>query len=297
MTIKTKLHTYRFNVENEGEAKAYKSLRAQIDAQGIEGRGHWMNVLASPGEPRNVGLIDNSTVEIEIDPSCIFENQWNTADGSLTTNGARVFDHYEGIYPNKKIKHGHWIEITPELYRARKETLKCGYCGKHYGPFHTPAPSDGFCQACLDSPYLKESQIYLTRLLPLVGLQTRDRLTVAEMAEMLPRYVERQTTGADSRAKQKRDKQRADVLKKYDRETRAATEERDGMLWLWDKGFSLENVIYYSHTRQFGFGWQSPVEPSVLSRLLDEISEFPFAYEIKTHDGRNLKSGPMEDAA
>lgn len=72
------------------------------------------------------------------------------------------------------------------------------------------------------------------------------------------------------------------MLSKYESEKRSNEIEKEGMLWLWDKGFSLDNVIYYSHTGKFGFGWRSPLSDVVASKLLDIISEFPFPYEIKS---------------
>lgn len=72
-----------------------------------------------------------------------------------------------------------------------------------------------------------------------------------------------------------------------------ANEERrrDGKLWLLDHGLSIENVIYYSHTNRFCFGWDLPVSPVVESTILDVISEFPYSYDIKTQDGRTLSGG------
>lgn len=122
--------------------------------------------------------------EIEIEPTCLFENQWNS-----TT--ARVFDHYEGIYWDARhIKSGHWLEITPEMAAARRDTHKCGYCGHHYGPYHQPMPGE-FCPACLDSAYLTVKDLPMTRLLPLVGHQERPELTAEELAEIMPKYIER----------------------------------------------------------------------------------------------------------
>jgi hypothetical protein len=100
--------------------------------------------------------------------------------------------------------------------------------------------------------------------------------------------VARQTTGKDSRAKAAKEKEIMDVGKKYTKAIVTATAERDGMAWLHTRGFSLDNVIYYNHTEQFGFGWRNGVSASVESKLLDVLSEFSFPYTIKTEDGRKL---------
>lgn len=289
--MKTKLHHYCFNVSDPAQKAAYEAMKKLIKADCPQARGQWMNAWGSEkGESRT------DTQEVEIETSCLFENQWNEAD---STGNRRLFDWYEE-YPvriAKTCKRGHWLEITPEMALARINTRKCGYCGKHYGPFHDPIPEDGFCRACLDSPYLKESDLYMTRLRSLVTSDLPFQpLTEAEKAALLPLYVSRQTTGADSRAKSARDKQRADVLKKFTEETTAATIERDGMLWLWDHGFSLDNVIYYSHSDKFGFGWLSPVSKAVCEKLLEVMSEFPFHYEIKAENG-TFANSPTEQAA
>lgn len=188
------------------------------------------------------------------------------------------------------------------MAEARRLTLKCRHCGHQYGPWHDPLPEPMpgpglvlFCSRCLDSEYLEPKDLKLLRLSSVTDQEVNKRGTVAELTEqerawLMPRYVTRQTTGHDSRSNQRRQKQRADVLKKFEEETAAATAERDGMLWLWDKGLSLDNVIYYSHTGKFSFGWRSPVSAEVESKLLDVISEFPFPYEIKTASGKKLEA-------
>lgn len=274
--MKTKLHHYSFP---SAKHPGYIAMVREIESNGPEGRGRQMHCFGSGefnaelNDKQNAGTIE----EVELDPSCLFENQWNETDAS---GNRRLFDWYLEYLSNSSQKRGHWLEITAEMTAARSETKKCGYCGKHYGPYHEPAPGE-FCTACLDSAYLKEGELHLLRLLPLVGLQDRGKLTSSERAALLPLYVERQTTGADSRAKQRRDKQRADVVKEYASDSANIKAEHDGKLWLWEKGFDLENVIYYNHTGKFCFGWRSPLSDSVVSKLLDVISEFPFPYEIK----------------
>lgn len=287
-TLKTKLHHYRFNVSKPAERKAYDEMVATINRNGIDGRGKWMKAW---GGTKATTSKAGTTEEVEIDPSCVFENQWNETDES---GNRRLFDWFEeAIFVNGRentnIKQGHWLEITPEMVEVRKATRKCGYCGHHYGPYHgREVPANEMCVDCLDSPYLKQEDLHLLRLLPLTGHQERDKLNDSELAEILPAYVERQTIGKDSRAAQKLAQQRADTIKEYESDTRKAKTEYEGKLWILDQGMTLDNVIYYSHTDKFSFGWRTPVGGAVLSKLLDIISEFHFQYEIKTDDGRTL---------
>lgn len=275
--MKTTLHHYRIDISISVGWQEYQDLKHRIEADCPEARGHWMK--ATQNGPWSKTRTDSETIEIQTDH--VFDNQWNE-----TTR--RVFDWYEEVCNNKSIKRGHWIEITSEMAQLRQETHKCGYCGAQYGPWHKPIPESGFCFACLDSPYLKSEELHLLHLLPLVGPQIRDPLSDNERASITPQYVDRQTTGADSQAKAKRDKQKEDVWKKYYTTRNTNEIEQKGMVWLWDRSFDLENVIYYDHTGKFGFGWRSPVDSAVLSKLLDEISEFPYPYEIKTDDGQTL---------
>lgn len=259
--MKTTLHTYTIDIKSKGGYEEWNTLCCRLAAT----NGRPMRVLADPERDR----LEPGEVELELEH--LFSNQWNTA-----TN--RVFDWYEGVYPNASLKHGHYLDITDEMREIRRNTNVCGYCG------HQEAAAKGlvFCDRCLDSPYLKEPDLFLTRMMS-VETWPADRapLTEAELAHLMSEYVRRQTTGADSRNAQKLAKHRRDIEKKFEKAVGDATAERDGMLWLMDRGFDIDNVIYYTHTQRFGFGWRSPVSDAVASKLLEVVSEFPFAYEIK----------------
>lgn len=262
--LTTQIHHYSFNVSKTGDARKYEELCAALRKDRDR-----FKVLVDPSKSRNAP--PEGKVELETDH--LFDNQWNTVCGF------RVFDWFECIFPNPDIKEGYWLEITPEMREIRRNTLKCGYCG-HMEP---AAKGYAFCPACLDSPYLKESDLHLTRLLPVESSFRGDRppLTDTERAHILPQYIERQTTGADSRAAAKLREQRAGIVAKRDREVASAQTEASGLLWLLDRGVSIDNVIYYSHTDRFCFGWRAPVSDTVASKLLDIMSEFPHRYEIK----------------
>ncbi len=288
--MKTKVHYYNINVAARGGKQAYAALVKQIKADAPDARGRWMKAIGMKAIGENVRKYRDSEVEeVKIETEYLFDNQWNT-----TTK--RIFDWYEEVIfspsgaENRTIKRGHWTEITPEMAELRRSTFTCGYCGAHYGPRHELAPKGGFCLTCLDLPYLKEEELYLLRLVSLVGDRTREPLTEDERAILVPAYVEMQTVARCSRAKARRAKQREKVLNDYERDVSGAAEERDGLLWLWDQGFDLENVIYYDHTRRFHFGWRSPVSELVASKILEVISEFPYSYTITCADGRKLEN-------
>ena len=263
-TLQTKIHTYRFDLDKPADVQAYEELRQRLS----DGR-HFFNVLAIPGKEEhkvNAG-------EITLETAFIFSDQWNSAEQG------RVFDWYEGIYPNKRIKAGHYLDITEEMRQVRRDTLKCGYCGKHCQAADNPGE---FCSACLDSEYLKETDLHLLRLCPAGEWNpARPELTAEERATLLPLYVSRQTTGNHSRAVQKKARIRQSVIDKYVRNQKTNETEYRGFLWLLDHGVNTENCIYYSHTDKFSFGWRQPVSAAIKSALLDVLTEFPYTYEIK----------------
>lgn len=299
--LRTKLHHFNFP---SSEDPGYKAMVAQIDANS-EGRGHWMHAIPSEKDYRAPGK-PGEVEEVVIDTTHIFNNQWNESEGS---GNRRLFDWYQAaVYVgNRKSDRcwGHWLEITPEMAKLRAETLKCGYCGKLYGPEHSPVPESGFCTACIGSPYLEQERLYMLRLTRVVDDKPRREwppLTEDEANWLVPLYIEEQTLSsrrAEERARQKDreeiDKLVAEATKKAEALVRAAHAERDGKIWLWERGFKMDNVIYYNHSKQFGFGWRQPVSNDVRDKLLEMMSEFPYAYTIKCADGKTLERVHVEE--
>jgi len=263
--IKTYLHTYHLDVSKEEDRIEYEKIKINRMINNVE----LFNVI----ETRNKGTIESREVELETE--FIFGNQWNTKDGK------RIFNWYEEIVPNKNIKKGHYLNIVPEMIEICEKTYKCGYCGAEYYGHENKGL---FCLACLDSEYLKEDELYLLRLKPVEfdkSSPEREKLTEKEKAELLPLYIQRQTTGDDSRNVQKLQKQRKRIEDDYYNTIANAKTECDGMLWLMDHNVSVDNVIYYDHTKRFCFGWRSPIESTVKPTLIEKLKDFPFNYDIK----------------
>lgn len=284
--MQTVIHQYNFNISHPGDAAQYKALRAKLTAQGLE------CFESHGGASHYNGGLDGKTLTLET--AHIFANQWNTApidgdDGATT--GRRVFDWaQDSVYgtPNRnpQIKRGHWLEQTPEMGEARRNTAACGYCG-HQEPAQK---GNIFCPECIGSEYLETKLMHLLRMQPVENTGDRAPLTDAERAHLLPLYRDAQLHGHTTRDKKRIAQARADIAGKFATATRNAKTEHDGMLWLMDRGVKTDNVIFYTHTGRFGFGWRAPVNAEILSGLLDIISEFAFAYDIVTADGRKLSS-------
>lgn len=272
MKLHTVLRAYYFNTEKPEENQAYRDLKARLHAQGLKcfeswgGQGsHYMSEL------------DGETLTLE---PPYFKDQWNTGPTKNSESGWRVFDWAQDYMPagwNKRIKKGHYLDQTEEMKEVRRNTVACGYCGKQ-----EPAQKGYvFCPYCIDSEYLKESELHLTRMQSIDTKEDRAPLTEAERAHLLPLYKHAQLHGTTQRGTERLKKQRADIEAKYQKDTANAKTERDGLIWLLDHGVKIDNVIFYDHTGRFGFGWRQPVGEAVKSDLLTILCEFPFDYDIK----------------
>lgn len=269
--MKTTIHYYRFNTENIEEAQAYAALCEQLRA--TPGRGHWLHVLADTTDRSRTRKHGESEM-VELETNYFFSNQWNTAE----PHNQRVFDWYEGIYPNRHIRAGHYLDITPEMIELRDNTHVCGYCGK----LEPAQRGYVFCPHCLGSAYLKETELHLLRMLP-VSQENRKRpeLTQAERDHLLPLYIEAQTREGHERANKRAKETRARLEREYHKTLENAEDKYNGFIWLMDHDVNIDNCIYYDHAGKFSFGWRNPVSEAVKSQLLDVLCEFPYDYEIK----------------
>lgn len=279
--MKTKIHTYFFNLANAPEREPYHQLKTRLNAEVKAGRrGHCLNVIAMPGnEERNrQSLVKAAETagSLTLETERLFCNQWNSVEAG------RVFDWYEGInHENRLLKFGHWLEITPEMDAIRRDTLKCGYTGHQFPAssgmaFNTTAQALGSC-------YLKEEALHLLRLVPIwADDRPRAKLTEAERDYLLPLYLAAQTQSRGD----VREKQRAEVEAEFAKDTELARMEYEGKLWLLDHGVNLENVIFYTHTARFSFGWRNAYGKAAAQAMRKALDGFPFDFDIKEEGGK-----------
>jgi hypothetical protein len=275
--METTITSYYFNTSYLKEAAAHKALAARLRKTNGKcfiswGKGSHYEAAWAEGVP------------VTLETEHLFGNQWNTAPSGVAGN-FRVFDWAEDYLPNKKIKRGHYLAITPEMTAARKHTVACGYCG-HQEP-DTAAAS--FCPKCLGSEYLAEKDLHLTRLIPVCDKADRAPLTEEEASVLVPLWREAQGLGKQSQLS----KRRRDIAALVpDAEAKAAAGiqeahiKTNALTWLMDRGFlEIENVIYYTHTARFGFGWRNALNPGQCSDLLDILDApgdaFPYHYDVK----------------
>jgi len=274
--MQTILH--KFCVER-GSKEAAEIDKIREQTQGA-GAGNSHICVSGIGYKAHFG---HKTETVTIDTSFLFNNQWNEAgDG-----GRRLFDYYEESTHARSFRltrYGHWLEITPEMAAIRESVHVCGFCGKHYS-------HSGFCDSCLGSEYLCESDLYLLRLLPAsqsFGAK-RPKLIGQESAKLLPAYREAQGMGKAARQSAKLKGLRLKVSKivtdaeaKAKADIAAATVEQDGKNWLLDHNYrDIGNVIYYQHSHTWDFGWRDKLSAADKSLLTDLLTEFPYEYDFK----------------
>lgn len=271
--IETYLYNYDLDLKKEGGSEKWKELQNKLLDQGLECFEVWPSENNGWNKPDRVIMIETNHV---------FGNQWNTAPDETSKSGHRVFNWYLAYRDHiKSIKTGHYLKITEEMIDLVKNTFKCGYCGAEY---YGTENAGKFCSACLDSEYLKEGELFLLRLKPgdLRGSHktNREKLTPKEEAEIMPCYIKRQTTGKTSRNAKRLRKQRDDIEIKLRNTIAHAKKERDGLIWLMNRNISVDNVIYYSHTDIFSFGWLGQLSESVKNKLKELLADFPHAWEF-----------------
>lgn len=268
------IKTYKFNTSNVAENRAYNALCEKLK----DGR-NFFNVLAGPGEGKSL-----QPGRYEVDTGTVFSNQVNTV-GEDGKSGLRVFDWYEGIYPNRSWKAGHYIADLSELNSYRENMHCCGYCGKQ----EPAAKGYVFCPHCLDSEYLEEKNLGMLRMRPVsIHSYKTPELTAAEKKHLLPLFVKAQTFGNSAREKKRIASAFKDVETKRTRAIENAENEYEGFKFLLDNGLKTNNVIYYSHTGRFSFGWRRPFDSSsreTYEAAMKDAGGFPCPFDFKAIKG------------
>lgn len=291
-TIKAELVYYRIDVSRPEGRKAYAELCETLKEIPFEKwviRGRFPNGTANFELQKFINSLREKldihvssadyqlhSREIHLETKHLFENQWSTEEGF------RLHNKTEFEWPALHIKEGYYIRQNPQMIAVLQGTAKCGYCGHQ-----APVGEKDFCDNCLSSPYLDETSLYLVRMEPIEKPERRAEgvkkasqrapLTEAELAVIMPRYVEAQT-----KVQQKKEKELREAIKRnLEQKIELAETDAKGMLWILDAGIPTENLIFYPHTRTFTFGWRNPVSKEVRAELVEKLKQFPFDFEIK----------------
>jgi len=267
--MKTTLHYYRFDISNESEAKEYKNLCVELKSKGLK-------VFDSIAEEHStfykelIKPLDNTVIELETEH--LFNNQWNTAPTITSEKGIRVFDWSEPIYPNKKIKEGMYLDQTSEMARIRMNTYKCNYCGAQY-----VKPAFKFCTSCIGSRHLTPDNLHLLALTPVFADKYLKASEVIIPDTLLKEYEDKQKENRMLRAKKAQEAKLADLLKKIE----DSKLEYRAFKLLISNNIDFDNVIYYSHTKQFCFGWRNSLDTEEKEALSLKLKECGFSKTYK----------------
>lgn len=266
-TIKTILHYYRFDIKNTAEKIAYNELREKLQEMGLT---CFDSISANHSTFYSDLIAPLDGKEIDLETKFLFNNQWNTAPIGISVNGLRVFDWSEAIYTNRSIKQGMWLEQSAQMYAIRRDTSKCGYCGKNYY-----LPKIQFCNSCLDSEYLTEDNLPLLILSP-IDKERRTYKDVVVPGNLVEQWKEKQKIARTTR----NEKLKADKIKDLKRDVELAKLEQEAFQWLIDRDIDFNNVIFYKHTNTFAFGWRNQLSDDEKSKLKSVLIDFPWQWEF-----------------
>ena len=256
--MKIKVKKYYYDLEIEDEAKAYQTLQEEMKARGIK-------LFDSISLNSQLKQIEG---EFELEEAFIFNNQCNAGD-------YRIFDWTGQIYPNRKIKTGHYIEAGPGfdyLQNLRRTTKVCGYCGKQY-PMATEHQQ--WCEQCLGSQHLKEDEIRLLKLKHIAS--NRDRKKELPPDWLVEKYHVLQKESRKARLEKARARKLADCQKQIE----SAKIEYEGFKQIIEADLDFDNCIYYTHTGRFCFGWRNPLTEDEKIRIGDRLKRFGYDYDMK----------------
>jgi len=300
-TLPATIVPYRIDTSTAKGTAAYKELQDRLLARGFRPMnvnldGNYSQTTADSHKfVETIDAITKAGGRVEIETKHLFADQWNTAPQPEygSDKGLRIHQWCRFEYRNRHMQHGYYVELSPELSELVSKTLVCGYCGTQYAP-GTPRSASHpvqFCESCIGSPYLKQSDLYLTRLRPVSAERIRnDRppLSTEESAVLVPAFAQRLAKANVILVAKKK----AQIERNFE----LASEERTAAHWILDHfgPALLDNYIFYSHKEppkaRHCFGWRIPLSNDEVSFVLDKISEFPYAYQLKTESRGVLES-------
>ena len=216
----------------------------------------------------------NEVEEIELDTGHLFDNQWNEAGDK----GRRLFEWYEEYVDNKNIHLGYVMDLTPEMLEAKRNRYRCHFCA-----FQIDNPKVEFCPSCLGSQFLEEKDLSLTRLTPVTESYSKAKVPA-------DRYVEYRAEQIRCRRIRLRER-KANNRKSAERKLELAQIEFDGFTWCLDNGIDTNDLIFYSHTERFCYGWHDGLDDVRYSEAEEKFKGFPYAVDLKRKGGTVQAAG------
>jgi len=272
-TIKTEISFYEFDISIPTERERYNKLVKTLKAKGLKVFDTYQTGDYETHKAFNDKIKSLVKTGVELETKHIFNNQWNT---SKKSHDLRVMDWAEAIYPNKDLKRGYYLTLSDEIKELRKNSFKCGWCGKQYYKKHPI-----FCYECLGSEYLKKDYLKLLRVRGVLNETKTPELTEKELNTLTPLFIKYQIEGNTKRDKARIKQKRERLLKDKDTTIKNARAEYEGFIWLMDRGINTENIIYYDHKSIFSVGWRKALSFEEEQEFKKVLKDFPFKFELK----------------
>jgi len=268
-TLETTLHTYSYDLRNEDEREAYNTLAARLNVENGRCFEVWDDKKSKDPTP------GKTTLELE----SIFNNQWNTPTH-------RVFNWFQAARHSGVMRvYGHYLDITADMREVIARTHTCGWCGQQYWDSANgdDAPTvPVYCTACVGGAYLTEDKLHMLEVLPVNTIKDKRALSAGDLAELTTLWEAEQISATNERDNKRQAQRRKDIEKRYTSSLAQAEERHTVELWLLNHGIQDDNVIFYTHTDTWCFGWRTPLGVEEYKLLLKRLgSEMPFNYEIK----------------
>jgi hypothetical protein len=210
-------------------------------------------------------LGDSKTIpdqdEFILESDFLFDNQ-------LNTETMRLFDWREiskhslgsNYYLTNAV--GYYIDFDSKLKLddLRNKRFKCGYCEHQTNEINKPT----YCDKCLGSEYLKESDLFLTILLPVSQDDSSKRKELhSKLGDRNKAFKIAQENAIEQRAIleiERRKKQAKALREKLKEEIKLKNYEVEIQACLLENNLPIDDIIFYSHTQSWSYGWRSSSE-------------------------------------
>ena len=212
-------------------------------------------------------------VTVELDNEFLFSNQFNTF------SGYRLFDYAV----HDSMKKGYFLDLDSKmrLDEMRSARYACGYCGKQY--VATDAESEShWCHNCLGSRYLREDELWLTELFPVLKYGINDRENRMKNHSKVPQsiidiYRRKQRESLIKRKRLFIQKQH-EKIKEIEHETEVLTD-------VYNRGIDPTDVdaVYYKHSHKLSFNsFQKGISDEDVAKIKQKMEGFDKCkWEIK----------------
>lgn len=265
------IEQYRFDIRNPDEKAEYEALKKRLLSEGYKRHRSWGGKYTHC-QIANMALEHKGT--LYVDMTYAFEDQWNLEAPNLRVHEWAQDYMHSGM--NIHIRQGYYLTGLEELRGILRTVSRCGYCGNKGF-----AADGGTCQACVGSAYLKEEDLPLLVMQPILGKKRSKAEVSAEVPAIKAAWLQRQIKATEVQTSRQKEGALASAEKAR---ARAVLFEQaaEGWQWLADRGISTENIIYYDHSNTFSVGWRGEgLSEELAAEWHKTLYEFPAKWEVK----------------